>query len=407
MIKTVNYDNHPCFNIKAKHKYSRVHLPIAPACNVQCNFCNRKYDCVNESRPGVTSTILQPEQAVSYVKTVSEKLENLSVIGIAGPGDPMADPMKTIKTFQLLRASFPEKIFCLSTNGLNLFPYLDELANLDVSHVTITINAVDPDITKKIYSWFKYEDVMYNGIQGAELLLNKQLSCIPALKERGIIVKINTVVIPGVNDHHISVIAEKVRELGADIMNCIPLIPVEDTVFENLKEPTHKQMVRLRTRIKENIPVMTHCARCRADAVGLLGQDLEDTASILQQHINNKGTEPVLSIDRPYIAVASSDGMLVDQHLGKTKYLYIYQQTVKGFKYVEKRKTPAIGIGDFRWIRMAGMLKDCRALLVYEAGYNPMNILKDSGINIVKMKGLIDEGLNSIYNKNQLTMVNI
>ncbi len=51
---------HPCFNEEAKHTSARVHLPVAPKCNIQCNYCNRKFDCVNESRPGVTSSVLAP-----------------------------------------------------------------------------------------------------------------------------------------------------------------------------------------------------------------------------------------------------------------------------------------------------------------------------------------------------------
>jgi len=37
------------------------------------------------SRPGVTSSVLAPFQAVEYLKVLSEKIDNLSVIGIAGP----------------------------------------------------------------------------------------------------------------------------------------------------------------------------------------------------------------------------------------------------------------------------------------------------------------------------------
>ena len=51
---------HPCFDKEARHKNARVHLPVAPKCNIQCNYCNRKFDCVNESRPGVTSSVLTP-----------------------------------------------------------------------------------------------------------------------------------------------------------------------------------------------------------------------------------------------------------------------------------------------------------------------------------------------------------
>lgn len=47
--------NHPCYSEEAHHHYARMHVAVAPACNMQCNYCNRKYDCANESRPGVVS----------------------------------------------------------------------------------------------------------------------------------------------------------------------------------------------------------------------------------------------------------------------------------------------------------------------------------------------------------------
>jgi nitrogen fixation protein NifB len=40
---------------------------------------------VNESRPGVTSEVLSPEQALAYLIKLKEKMPHLSVVGIAGP----------------------------------------------------------------------------------------------------------------------------------------------------------------------------------------------------------------------------------------------------------------------------------------------------------------------------------
>ena len=34
----MDFANHPCFNAEARHKTGRIHLPVAPKCNVQCNF---------------------------------------------------------------------------------------------------------------------------------------------------------------------------------------------------------------------------------------------------------------------------------------------------------------------------------------------------------------------------------
>ena len=74
-----------------------MHVAVAPACNIQCNYCNRKYDCANESRPGVVSEKLTPEQAAKKVLAVASTIPQMTVLGIAGPGDPLANPGEDIQ----------------------------------------------------------------------------------------------------------------------------------------------------------------------------------------------------------------------------------------------------------------------------------------------------------------------
>src|ERR1035437_4061688 len=321
MSTTISKPAHPCFDIEAKHKHARVHLPVAPRCNIQCNYCNRKYDCTNESRPGVTSAVLSPFQSVEYLKELDNHIDNISVIGIAGPGDPFANPEETIAIMQIVKQEFPDKLFCLSTNGLNLKPYIDIIADLGVTHVTITINAVDPEITAKIYSWVRFEKKVYHGVAAAEVILHNQLECIPLLKKRGITVKINSIILPGINDHHIPEVAKVVAALGADVMNCIPVVSNKDTVFGGIEEPSKIMIFKVRTLAQEHIKMMTHCSRCRADAAGLLGQDFKGAFGVLQEFAS-KPIKP--NEERPYVAVATYEGMLVNMHLGEADKLYVF-----------------------------------------------------------------------------------
>lgn len=402
MSTTAIPPKHPCFDQEAKHTHARIHLPVAPKCNIQCNYCNRKYDCVNESRPGVTSSVLSPMQAVSYLSALSGLIENISVIGIAGPGDPFANPMETLETIRLIREKYPEKIFCLSTNGLNLKPYINRIGESGVSHVTLTVNAVDPEISAPIYSWVRFGPKVYRGREGAKVLLDQQLEIIPLLKEKGITVKINTIILPGINDQHIPEVARVTAGLGADIMNCIPVIPNKDTPFEEMQEPSKQTIFRIRTLVGEQIPMMHHCARCRADAAGLLGQDNPEAFGVLQE-IASKPINP--DENRPYVAIATREGLLVNMHLGEAGALYIFRQSPKGFHFVEERKTPEAGSGDFRWHQMAALLKDCRAILVGGAGPSPLNILQSSGVRVIQMTGLIDDGLDAVYNGKMLKTI--
>lgn len=283
---TINLLNHPCFNDKVRHIYGRVHLPVAPKCNIQCNFCDRRYDCVNESRPGVTSKILSPYQALCFLDKVMERNPNISVAGIAGPGDPFANPDETMETLRLIRKKYPDILLCLATNGFKILPYIEELSMLKVGHVTITINAIDPEIGAKIYSFVKYNGKTYRGREGFEILLENQLKAVSKLKKNGITVKINTIIIPGINNEHIPEIAKKVSELGANILNCIPLYHIPDTVFANINEPDNSMIKRVRKGAAKYLPQMYHCARCRADAVGLLGKDDAGALNILAECAN-------------------------------------------------------------------------------------------------------------------------
>ncbi len=392
---------HPCFNIEAKGKYGRVHLPVAPKCNIQCNYCNRSYDCVNESRPGVTSSILTPIQAIDYLKVLTAKHPNIVVAGIAGPGDPFATPDETMQTLRLMKKELPQMIACLSSNGLNIAPYIDELADLGVDHVTITINGIDTDVTEPVYSWVRNGKQIFRGKQGADLLLQKQLEAVRLLKEKGITVKINTIVMPGLNDDHIPEIAKKVGEMGADTMNLIPLYPVKDTIFENEEEPSKILMKNLRKPIANFIKPMTHCARCRADAAGLLGQDIEEA----KQMIRDFALKPGKQGNRKYVAVASYEGMLVNQHLGEAESFYIFSETKSGYKMINRRTAPNKGDGAKRWMQMSDILFDCRALLVGGAGTTPYQYLSKSGLEIIEMTGLIDDGLDAVFKGRELKTI--
>ncbi len=397
MSVTINYEKHPCFNVKVKGQFGRVHLPVAPKCNIQCNYCNRKYDCVNESRPGVTSTILSPAQAVLYMEKVLAKEPRITVAGIAGPGDPFANPEETLETMRLLRQKYPELILCLATNGLGLKPeYIAEIAKIEVSHVTVTINAIDPEITRQVYRWVRDEKRVYQGRKGAELLLERQLAAVKGLKAAGITVKINCIIIPGINDHHAVEVAKKMAELGADLFNAMAMYPTAETPFADLSEPDALTMAKIRKECEQYLPQMRHCTRCRADAVGLLGADQSEEFHGCLIACSQK-LVPLESKNRPYVAVASYEGILVNQHLGQAEQFQIWEKTDGGFHLVEERLAPEQGKGFERWQKLADLLKDCRAVLANSVGENPKEILTKCGVLPVEMSGFIEEGLKSVY----------
>ncbi len=262
---------HPCFNEKMHDKVGRIHVPIAPRCNIHCNFCTRDINSC-ETRPGVSSKIMNSQQAIEHVaKTINEM--PISVIGVAGPGDALANE-DTFEFFKQADKKFPDLIKCMSTNGLLLADKAEELGKMNINTITVTVNAIDPEIGKQIYSNVVYEGKVYKGEDAFNILSNNQLKGIEKVVAEGIIVKVNSVLIPGLNDKHIVDIAHEVKKRGASLMNIIPLIPLG--AMKDYERPDCAMMEKIRDEVEEIMPIFRACTQCRADAFGIPGKHGHD-----------------------------------------------------------------------------------------------------------------------------------
>jgi len=262
---------HPCFNEKMHDKVGRAHVPIAPKCNIYCNFCTRDIN-QDENRPGVASCVMNADDAIDHVEEVTKE-GPIAVVGVAGPGDSLANE-ETFEFFEKLDKSNPDLIKCMSTNGLLLPDYAEKLAELGVNTVTVTVNAIDPEIAKDIYTFVNYNGKVYKGKEAAEILIKNQLEGIKKLANLGVIIKVNSVLIPGLNDEHIVEIAKEVKKRGASLMNVLPLIPLNK--MKDYSRPTCAEIEKVRDEVEEVLPVFRACTQCRADAYGIPGKKSED-----------------------------------------------------------------------------------------------------------------------------------
>ena len=272
-IEEINFPHitrvHPCFNVNIHPniKTGRIHLPVSPECNIQCNFCVRSFNKV-KFRPGVASQILSPSESIRVLQEAIEMCPEIAVVGIAGPGDPLATD-HAFKTLTLVDKHFPHLIKCFSTNGLKLEGKAEEFAELGVRTVTVSIHAVNPRIGAKIYSHARINGKLLYGIDASGHLIRAQLAGIEEAVKSGLVVKVNTVLIPGINQDHIEAVAEAVHLVGASMINIIPLIP--QYKLSHVPPPTCEQLRQARGQAEHFLPVFRHCQRCRADAVGILG----------------------------------------------------------------------------------------------------------------------------------------
>ena len=283
-----NYANlkkeHPCFG-GLKNFKGRIHLPVSPGCNIQCKFCERKISDT-ENRPGVSSAVISPEEALTVIERALALCPDITVAGVAGPGDTLATSY-ALDTFRLIRDKYPNLLKCMSTNGLLLAENAGELIEVGIDSLTVTVNAVDPQIEAKINSAIIFHGKKYEGIEAARILIENQLEGIRKVSSAGITVKVNTVLIPGINDDHIEAVAKAVSDAGATIYNIIPLIPQHE--LEHIPAPTCQQIDEARVKAEKYIDVFRHCQRCRADAIGVPGKsDYGDR--IYQRRIANKDT---------------------------------------------------------------------------------------------------------------------
>ncbi len=277
-------NSHPCFG-GHKNNVGRIHLPVSPGCNIACRFCDRVINDT-ENRPGVTSKVITPQESIEVLEKALKVCPEITVAGIAGPGDTLATDY-ALQTFRLIKEKFPKLIKCMSTNGLLLYEKADEIIDVGIDSLTVTVNAVEPEIEAKLNKYIIYHGKRYEGVEAAQLLIENQLKGIEKVASVGTTVKINTVLVPGINDEHIETIAKTVKEAGASIYNIIPLIPQYE--LKDVPAPVCAQIDAARTAAGKHIDVFRHCQHCRADAVGVPGKS-EYGDQIYQRRVAVKET---------------------------------------------------------------------------------------------------------------------
>ena len=432
--------NHPCYSEKAHHHFARMHVAVAPACNIQCHYCNRKYDCSNESRPGVVSEVLSPDQAVKKTKAVAANIPQMTVLGIAGPGDPLANPERTFATFRMLSEQAPDIKLCVSTNGLALPDSVDELARANIEHVTITINCVDPDVGAMIYPWIYWKNKRIRGREGAAILIERQQLGLEMLVKRDILVKVNSVMIPGVNDKHLVEVSRVVKSKGAFLHNVMPLIAEAEhgTFFGMMGQrgPTPAELQALQDACAGDMNMMRHCRQCRADAVGLLGEDrgaeftmdkienmtIDYEAAMKRRAVLHDAIREELDADRKrtpapahaaaestrpvLMAVASKGGGLINEHFGHAREFLVYEASPAGVRFIGHRKTElycsggdTCGDGETVLDRVIRALEGCEAVLCSKVGHEPWQALEDAGIQPNGEHGMerIEDAVAAVY----------
>ena len=255
------------------------------------------------------------------------------------------------------------------------------------------------------------------------------------LVARGILVKVNSVLIPGVNDEHLKEVSRIVKAKGAFLHNVMPLIaePEHGTFFGLMgqRSPTADELKALQEACEGNMAMMRHCRQCRADAVGLLGEDrgaefamekvdameIDHAAALARRQAfrekakielaraehaapcGSPGVHPV-AFHRPLhkvtgrpvlMAVATKGGGVVNEHFGYAKEFLVYEASYAGVRLIGRRATDKYcggsetcgeseASGDRRIERIIGTLTGCEVVLCARIGFEPWSQLEVAGI---------------------------
>lgn len=184
-----------------------LRLSITDRCNFSCRYCrgdNRQYIPHAE--------ILRYEELLRFAGIAHGT--GVNKIRITG-GEPFM--RKDCMSFLLaLRASLPDTQICITTNGILLEPWLNELQKLQPGSINISLDTLDADTFKQI-----------TGHNGVETILAN----VEKLLARNIKVKLNAVIMKGITDGQTDNFLKLAQEMPLDI-RFIEFMPMgQDTIW--------------------------------------------------------------------------------------------------------------------------------------------------------------------------------
>lgn len=347
-------------------------VPIASRalCHVRCD-------------PGQTrQQALAPLDALNMIRK-HLSTTRLSEVILNGSGDPLADIENTLETIGLIRNQFPDLPLVLSTSGINGSRYCNRLADAGLNRIELQVNAVREQTITRLYDWIRPGKKTIPLARAAAVLAKEQRHCITTCGEVGIDVSIRTTVYCGYNFDEVGTIAAKFAELGINHMVLQPCALPEDVDKEGPRRPNNQEINQARSLAEEHMQVVRIEAPPCCDGA---------TATLATSHY------PTPNGQRPNVAVASSNGMDIDTHLGHARKLMIFGPRRDGLTcFLETRSAPSPGGGRDRWIQLGKVLDDCFVLLTAGAGTKPRSILSDAGVRVLITQEGVEGTVDVLY----------
>lgn len=339
-------------------------LPVAPQAN------HRLVSAPEEKPPAA----MLPKEALAWIAALQKNGRTIKAVELAGPGDPLADASAAFTTLELIGPQVKKAEISLTTLGIGAADNAVELVRSGVTKVNVLVDTLNSDTAKKLYAWIRPGRKTMAMDHAAKILLTDQAATVEAMSKAGLTMVIRSRIHADINDNEVGEIAKKMAALGASKMEL--------------------------TAAGKDIPVRQMQSLAAEASVFL-----ETIISLRKEELPPPGTPTAIktlaiakpSKDRPNVAVVSSNGMEVDQHLGHAWQVLVYGPRKDGLtSLLETRDTPDTGDAE-RWHKLADMLSDCFALVATHAGAAPRNVLAESGIQVILAEDNIEGLVEALY----------
>jgi len=324
---------------------------------------------------------LSPAQCMAALEKALADGAALSGIVIAGPGDPLAETGRTLDLLFAVRALAPDLPVRLVTAGLGLPPALDALREAGVDGVTLQVNAVSPEMAAALYAWVRPGVRTLRAAEGAAALLAGQAEAMQVLRDAGLPAEVEFLLVPGVNGAHLHDVASWAAARGAVRFSVLPARSSAVPHTAAPHEPDDAAMAAAVTLAGGVLPAVDG-RPCAAH-----GEESDEA-------LDESG---LYDAAKPYVAVATSDGVNVDVHLGKAEKLLLYDVRQGEVALAGSRACPPKGGGEGRWEALADVLADCRALIAASAGESPRQALLARGLPVVTGSTTVEEAASRIF----------
>jgi cyclic pyranopterin phosphate synthase len=209
--------------MKLKDSYDRpvsnLRISLTPACNLKCIYCHAE----GEKRPGDS---LSPEEIAEILRVAGE-------FGIRSVKFTGGEPTLRKDLVEIV-GSVPEAMeSSMTTNATLLAEIAEDLKSAGLSRVNVSLDSLDPETYKKITGCDRLGEVL----EGIDAALSAGLTP----------VKLNMVMLKGINEHEVDDFLEFVRGNRDLILQVIELMELGGC-------PHHSDVEGLEKRFSEESP---------------------------------------------------------------------------------------------------------------------------------------------------------